>query len=335
LDNPGLVIAENEELPTGWTLERNNNFEISKSEVNGSFKPFLQSDEPGEILFSQSISLDSGDHYLMAKFNADVREGAFFIKSEESDGISIQSSESTCLRTIFFISADRTKDVKIEFGFTKGSIGSALIDTIKVRPVKYTFDFGEKNNAKTHLIENNLGITLRQDEHLDENVNLLASSINTAYLPKYNKVNPMPMNTYRSDVFTDESTSYLSTYINTEDRGAYCQKSSLSIDELLQLYQIPTRQLHWQKDCSGFHQFLEYWNESDKKWKIIDPYYGIRYVDEAGVYLGFEEIEALVRQEKFSIQNVKKIDIGYAYYVESEILEGWTNAGLAIYVLNK
>lgn len=334
VDNPGLVIPENEELPTGWNLEKNDHFSITKFRVKEFFKPFLESNEAGEILFSQTISLDSGDHYLMAKYKAEVREGAFFIKSEGSNGIFVQSSESICLRAISFISVDRTKDVKIEFGFTKGSIGNALMDTIMTYPSNYTFDLGEKNKAKIHLIKKNLGIVLKQDEHLDENVNLLASSINTAYLPKYHSINPTPLHTYQSDIFTD-STSYLSTFINSEDRGAYCQKSSLSIDELLQLYKIPTRQLHWQKDCSGFHQFLEYWNEFDEKWKIIDPFYGIRYVDENGDYLGFEEVEALVRQDKFSNENIEKINIGRAYYIENDILEGWINSDLAVHVLNK
>lgn len=335
VNNPGLVIPENEELPTGWSLEKNEHFSITKSDVKGFSKPFLESKEAGEILFSQTISLDSGNHYLMAKYKADVSEGVFFIKSEGSNGIFVQSSESICLRTICFISLDRTKNVKIEFGFAEGSIGNALIDTIMTYPANYTFDLGERNKAKIQLIDKNLNLILKQDEHLDENVDLLAASINTAYLPKYHTKNPTPMNTYQLDIFTDKSTSYLSTFINSEDRGAYCQKSSLSIDELLQLYQIPTRQLHWQKDCSGFHQFLEYWNESDKKWKIIDPYYGIRYVAENGVYLGFEEVEALVRQNKFSKNNIQKIDIGRAFYIEKEILEGWIDSDLAVHVLNK
>ncbi len=335
VNNPGLVISENEELPTGWILEKNEHFSIIKSEVKGYYKPFLLSKEPGEILFSQTISLDSGDHYLMAKYEADVTKGTFFIKSQGSNGISVQSYESTCLRTISFISVDRNESVKIAFGFTEGSIGKALIDTIMTYPAKYTFEAEKKNQVKTKLIEDNLGLKLKQDEHLDENVDLLAASINTAFLPKYNSKNPIPMNTYKSDIFKDESTSYISSFVNSKDRSAYCQKSSLSIDELLQLYLIPTRQLHWQKECSGFHQFLEYWNATDKKWKIIDPYYGIRYVDENGVYLGFEEIEALVRQNKFSNKNIKPIDIGHAYYLEKEILEGWLNSGLAVHVLNK
>lgn len=335
LDNTGLVINENEELPGGWDLEKNDHFLITKSKVKEFFKPFLESNKPGEILFSQTVSLDSGNHYVMAKYKANVKEGAFFIKTEDSNGIFVQSSESICLRTIFFISVDRTKDVKVEFGFTKGSIGNALIETIVIKPINYTFDLGVRNKAKIRLIEDNLRIVLRQDEHLDDNVNLLASSINTAYLPKYYSINPTPLNTYQSHIFTDESTSYLSTFIKSEDRGAYCQKSSLSIDELLQLYQIPTRQLHWQKNCSGIHQFLEYWNEPDKKWKIIDPFYGVRYVGENDVYLGFEEVEALVRQNKFSNQNIKKTDIGRAYYSENEILDGWINSDLAVHVLNK
>ncbi|WP_185153347.1 hypothetical protein, partial [Fulvivirga lutimaris] len=189
---------------------------------------------------------------------------------------------------------------------------------------------------KLQLIEQNLSLSLQQDETLDQNVNLLAKSINAAFLEKKDPLGQTSISTYSSSIFKDKNTSYLATYINDEKvRNAYCQKSSLSLGELLRLYHIPTRQLHWQKDCSGFHQFLEYYNKHDSKWKIIDPYYGIRYIDHAGNYLNFEEIERLVRMNSFSSNNIKKIGTGRLYYSESEILEGWLNSSLAVHVLNK
>lgn len=336
LQNPGLTFLPDQKSPEGWQLEKNNNFSLEKRSVNSYDKPFISSQKPGEILFSQSITLDSGDYFVMAKYNVNVTEGGFFIKTNHSLGIEILSSGSTCLRTIFVLPVKSTQDVKFQFGFIDGSVGSALLDTIMIHKTEYKVAAEKSNESKVQLIEKNLSLSLRQDETLDQNVNLFAESINSAFLSKKDMVSQPPILTYSSSIFKDKYTSYLATYINDEKvRNAYCQKLSLSLDELLRLYQIPTRQLHWQKDCSGFHQFLEYYNKYDDKWKIIDPYYGVRYVDQNGNYLNFEEIERLVRNNNFSSKNIKQIDIRNFYYSQSEILEGWANASLAVHVLNK
>lgn len=336
IKNPGLIISSNKEIPDDWKLEENQNFSISKSKINTFEKPFLSSKLPGEIQFSQTLTLDSGDYFLMAKYGVNVDKGEFYIKAGSDKGVKIHSSESICRRTIFAIPIKNKKNIKIEFGFVYGSIGDALIDTILIYKVDYKYDLGKRNKIKTKIIVEKLSLRLNQGELLDESVDLFASSINTAFLSKDSLIKQKLVSTYSSEIFKDEYTSYLSTYVNDEKvRNSYCQKSSLSLDELLRLYQIPTRQLHWQKNCSGFHQFLEYWNARDRKWKIIDPYYGIRYVDESGNYLGFEKVEELVRNKKFNSDNIKQMNIGHLYYSESEILEGWMNADLAVHVLNK
>lgn len=336
LENPSLTLLTDQKIPDGWHLDKNKNFSIEKRNVNPIDKPFISSQKPGEILFSQSVTLDSGDYFIMAKYNVNVTEGSFFIKTNKNQGIEIFSSEETCLRTVFTLPIKEKREIKIEFGFKDGSIGSALLDTIMIRKRSYIIAKEDSIESKVELIEQNLSLTLQKDETLDQSVNTLAKSINDAFLSKKDTVSHNPILTFSSSIFKDEYTSYLATYINDEKvRNAYCQKSSLSLDELLRLYQIPTRQLHWQKDCSGFHQFLEYYNMYDNKWKIIDPYYGVRYIDHTGNYLNFEGVERLVRNNNFSDKNIKKIKIGRLYYNESEILEGWTKADLAVHVLNK
>lgn len=336
LENLGLIISSDQKTPSDWVLEKNINFSIDKSNINSFAKPFLNSKVPGEILFSRTLTLDSEDYFIMAKYDVSVTEGGFFIKTNHSQGIEIHSLESTCLRTIFVLPITKTQDVKFQFGFIPESVGSALIDTIMIYKTEYKIDLGKTNKSKVQLIQENLSLSLLQDETLDQNVNLFAASINSAFLSKKELESQPPLSTFSSAIFKDENTSYLATYIDDDKvRNAYCQKSSLSLDELLRLYQIPTRQLHWQKDCSGFHQFLEYYNGYDKKWKIIDPYYGIRYVDQNSNYLNFEEIEKLVRKNDFSSKNIKQINIGRLYYSENEILEGWINSDLAVHVLNK
>ena len=70
-------------------------------------------------------------------------------------------------------------------------------------------------------------------------------------------------------------------------------------------------------------------------WKIIDPFYGIRYVDNSGNYLGYEDIEKLIGTGKFSASNIEVIDVGKLYYSEKEILDGWLNGQLAVGIIRK
>lgn len=322
-------------MPNDWILEVNNNFSVSKSNFNSTDKIFLSSKISGEVLFSQTLTLDSGDYFLSAKYDVEINKGEFYIEADGIAGISLQTSESTCLRRIFSLPIKNKKEVKIKFGFINGSIGNALVDTIMIKKVNYKITSNRANKNKIKLIAENLSLSLLADESLDQNINHLAKSINSAFLSKNNSESHYSVLTYSSDVFKDEFTNYLSTYINDDSvRNSYCQKSSLSLDELLRLYNIPTRQLHWQINCSGIHQFLEYWNAYDNKWKIIDPYYGIRYKDVEGNDLGFEEIERLVRKGEFSATNIVRQDIGRLYYSESEILSGWMDTGLAINIIN-
>lgn len=292
----------------------------------------LESNTPGNIKISQTITLDSGDYFILAKYLVTLKKGTFFIQSSTNKSINITSSESTCLRTVLTLPIKGKTDVDISFGFSKNSVGSARIDTLMVYKVDYKVEPNKTKHGRLDLIDDNLSLNLNLTNNLDEDIDHLASSINKAFLSK-----SLPeISTYSSELFKNESTSYLANYVNDEDvRNSYCQKSSLSLDELLRLYNIPTRQLHWQKNCNGFHQFLEYWNPTDQKWKIIDPYYGIRYIDSAGNYLGFEEIERLVRNNSFTRDNIKEIDIGHLYYSESEIIAGWLEADLAVHVINK
>ena len=208
-----------------------------------------------------------------------------------------------------------------------------MLKSLFITPIKYNYLDKALAQSITNEIAIKLGIELLPNNSLDNNVDMLAASINTAFLSKKSKERSLILATYREPMFGEIGTQYLSKYINDQNiKDAYCQKSSLSLDELLRSYNIPTRQIHWQKDCSGFHQFLEYWNTYSLRWEIIDPYYGIRYVDSMGNYLNFESIEKLVRSNNFTANNIKVLDIGHYKYSEEEILDGWVDGGLAIHV---
>ena len=336
IKNPGLVFKEGDSVPKNWKLELNEGFSIEKSLDGSNFKTLITSDSPGQLVFSQNITLDSGDYFLMAKFNANVKQGSFFIKAGNIKSISVNSTENTCLRTVFAIPIEKKESISIQLGFSPESIGQALIDTIMIHKMEYKFYEANFAEARQKTLNEKLNLTIKADSSLDTNINRIANGVNMAFLAKKDSFGQDLLSTFSSNDFDTKSTSYLSQFMrNSSDLSAYCQKSSLSMDEILRLYNIPTRQLHWQKNCSGIHQFLEYYNAYDHKWKVIDPYYGIRYINNKGEYMGFEEIESLIRKDEFTKDNIEQLSIRKLYYREQEVLDGWFDTDLAVYIINK
>lgn len=316
-------------LPIEWQEAENINVQFSRLIHDSKEQILLEAVEPGNVMYSQTFALDSGEYFLMAKYDASIEEGSFYIRAGSDKSIFIDSISKICERTLFSISMMKSGELEIQFGLEPGSRGSVLLESLSIIPIFYNYLNDDLANSIANEIWDKLGIALQQDSTLSRNVDLLAASVNMAFLSK----NEFAVATFKDQIFSQIGTQYLSKFINDPNiKDAYCQKSSLSLDELIRSFNIPTRQLHWQKDCTGFHQFLEYWNAYDNRWEIIDPYYGIRYIDEQGNYLDFESIEKLVRINNFTKGNIKKIDIGHLLYSEEEIIYGWKEGGLAIHV---
>lgn len=106
---------------------------------------------------------------------------------------------------------------------------------------------------------------------------------------------------------------YLDQFLSAPDgdasRGAWCQRTSLALGELLAMYGVRTRQVHAK---SLQHQFLEYYDGA--KWVVFDAYYGIRYV-RAGARLGLGEvIGAGLGQVSIEVPTTKHVfllELGY------------------------
>jgi len=225
--------------------------------------------------------------------------------------------------------------VELTIGLKENSSGTLYPDTLFIYEEKYFESSKNVDEIKKRIYEIT-GIDKFDGPIFDDQVEKVGSAINSSFL---NKSDPQAIeiaSIFSSKIFDRNKTSYLHTFVSDKNvRDAYCQKSSLSLDEILKLYKIPVRQIHWQENCSGFHQFTEYWNPFDEKWKLIDVYYGIRYVNNSGDYLGFEEVEVLLRENKFGANNILKKDIGRLYFDEKEILEGWDKADIAIRIIRK
>ena len=72
---------------------------------------------------------------------------------------------------------------------------------------------------------------------------------------------------------------------------AYCQRSSLTLDEVLNnAFHIPVRQVHLMFGDIGKHQFIEYWNPFAGKWIAIDPYFSGQF-SRKGQLIGANEVD--------------------------------------------
>ena len=339
IKNPGFVMDENETLPNAWVLEgKVASVKKSVFEKN-SYKPVLTGGK-SPVVLSQEITLpDSGSYFVIGKFRAEIEKGTFFIqaKGESVDKrIEFTISKEICKRTLFSVHTTGPEIIKLSIGLVANTLGLVFPDTLFVYKEQYFRNVALNLDKMKSEIAAITGVSSFDAGTFDQNVETIATSINTSLLNNSGQEGQAIASLYASDLFKSEQTSYLHTYmVDENDRNAYCQKSSLSLDEILKLYKIPVRQIHWQKNCSGIHQFTEYWNPYDKQWKLIDLYYGIRYVDNELNYLGFEEVEKLVRENNFSMGNVIKRDMSRLYFDEKEIMDGWQYTDLAVRIMRK
>ena len=282
---------------------------------------------------------DSGSYEIIGKFKANVEQGLFFVSATSDDfheEVYFSEDIDICKRVLFSIENERTNILTLRIGFTQNSVGSALLDTLYTMQEDFFYDFDiDPRELRRNILEV-AEISDFDEANFDSNVDKIAKSINRAFLEKEDPEAAKIAEIYGSDLFDVKQTSYLNKFVLDESvHDAYGPKSSLSLDEVLKLFRIPVRQLHWVRDCSGYHQFLEYWNPHDTKWKIIDIGFGLRYVNDAGEYLGFEELERLIQDKAFSVSNIKVLQTGRLYYDQEEVLDGWLNAGLAVNIIKK
>ena len=122
-------------------------------------------------------------------------------------------------------------------------------------------------------------------------------------------------------------TSYLQSYLALpikETANAYCVKSSNSAHDILGEFGIMTRQIHfYNKEDIPIHQCFEYWNPYKESWIIVDPFYGISYVNSSKELIGFEELNAMIKQNRLTVNNIVHLDIQEFYFNLEELQSGW------------
>lgn len=101
------------------------------------------------------------------------------------------------------------------------------------------------------------------------------------------------------EVWHSTAPAYLDAFMNYPDAnsyGAFCQKTALSVSEVLIRLGVSSRQIHMYNPATGTgdHQFLQYKHPVTGEWAVIDPYFGV-YYEKDGHLMGRDEMEAYVQ----------------------------------------
>lgn len=336
--NPGFIIEKFYEVPLGWEMEDGDSESFHKimDTTSNNYRPMLVANYGSSPVLKQNVTLfDSGSYFIVGKFKAEIDTGSFFINATTdwmSKEITFNSNTDICLRALFSINISKKTDLKLEIGFKSNSIGKAYPEVLYINNEKYFYklDFDTRDIKKG--LKRITGISEFNQEEFDNNIDKIAEILAGAFLAK----NDSLIDFFSSDIFNIKQSSYLYGYASdTANNESASQMCSLSLDEILKIYRIPVRQLSWQQNCSGIHQFIEYWNPFDKKWKIIDPYFGLRYVNEENEYMDFEEVEKRIRSNTLKTSNIVKVTETSSSNTRTAIIDGWKTNELAVFIIRK
>jgi len=235
----------------------------------------------------QRVTIDD-DRFYMASINADYSIHNYF-----SCGLYIMdSSLHTVLGKFERTSSDgqeetwkvifRTKtkgQVAIVLGFPGGINATATFHNASLEAYDYQ---PEINGSPLAMHLSQKFPLLFSATQFDSTVCKIADYVNSVLLCRY---------TYLSDtaelpildslIGSDPHYAYFNLYRGMVDQlpVAYCQKSSLSLADILtNEFHVPTRQVHMVFGDTGKHQFTEYWDPFAEKWIAIDPCFNAHYI---------------------------------------------------------
>jgi hypothetical protein len=204
--------------------------------------------------------MDTGLHKILGKFERSYSSGA-----DESWDIVFYNKKET--------------EVAVVIGFFEGINANVVFSNASLTEYKYTPRMS--GSYFSAYLGNKFPLVFNARQY-DSTINRISDYVNSVLLCRY---------AYFSDtaelpildqmIGNNPDYAYLNQYLHDLDeiRVGYCQKSSLSLGEILtNEFNIPVRQLHMVFGTEGKHQFQEYWNPFSRRWIIIDPCFNTRYI---------------------------------------------------------
>lgn len=287
------------------------------------------------IIETNVIMVDDGDYEFGLRVNQYGKEiGYCYVKN-------VEKGELIKFGTKF---RSRDETVEIRLGFNNRGLASALVQNITIHETTDVPDVFNHSYANT--LYKSLGLTEFDSLNYHKNVLLLAEYINSMLItPLVTYYNYVGTNKEKQDILAREDSlkminaiivnaaltkGYFTEFIKlpvTEMSKSYCVKTSLSSYDVLGIFNIPTRQIHFVNPTTdiAFHQFFEYWHPYLQKWIIVDPYYGICYADPAGNLLGFNEIKEYASKAMIDQTFLKHENLQPFYFNLQELSLGWND----------
>lgn len=287
-------------LPLDWQMRQiyNNTNVFMPVDSAGLY---MVSNSKGEHLLFQTIAVSPGTFYKVeAKIKYTIHNyaaGGVYAFDELSGELlgkyeKVKSDGEEIFAFLF--NSGTAKSVNIKIGFLNGMSASFECSSIEVIQQQYVPRVLNRELAR--YLDQKMALSFDATEY-DNSISNLCDFVNGVLQSKIRSIDSLNVvaAAIASIIKNNKHYNYLPYYLETLDSSfvGYCQRSSLSLEEILENeFNIPARSIHLQDETGvGYHQFLEYWNPFQLKWTVIDPYFSIRYQDGAGPYLSGDQLQ--------------------------------------------
>lgn len=326
----------------GWTTT---NFSTTTRILELNDTSVLFKGSIGNSTISQQVAVTPGNFYVL-EGSIDLYEGkdwnvGVWIEGKENLGYHVLESRSFKNPTLVKVKFQADQNfIDIKLGFQKFGMSEAVFNNFSLRESQ---DYVNLETDIANSIKKFVQLDSFDSLHLHQNVIILTEYINSLLItPLVNYYNfqgndiDREYSIQKNQIIRDSlkyvfnqlmPTSYLQSYLAIpikESSNAYCVKSSESAHDILDAFGVMTRQIHfWNVDDVPIHQCFEYWNPYMKKWIIVDPFYGIAYINSSDEVIGFEELNVLINENQLTEKNIIHLDIQPFYFNYEELQSGW------------
>lgn len=295
----------------------------------------------GKNYIYQTVQVEPGNYYLAAlnllKYKGRSKNFGLYIYEDDKEigyhVLDVRKTESRNLLSVKFKA--KSDEVTIRLGFRRIGKGEAVfIDPVLQEVGEFPEDY---MSTYAKYLADKLNLNDFDSLNYHDNVLKIAKYVNSILISpirnsneisnpaerdKYLKQKNMEREAIKNEINELLPGSYFAEYTGlTLSESSNCQKSSLSSKNILDEFNIPTTQVHFVNDDNiGIHQFFEYWHPYLDRWIIVDPFYGVNYINSNEELIGFIELSELAKSKSISLKNVVNLEIEYAYFVP-EILE--------------
>jgi len=295
----------------------------------------------GKNYIYQNTQVEPGKFYLVTvnliEYKGRSKNFGLYVYEDDKEigyhVLDVRKTESRNLLSVKFKA--KSDEVTIRLGFRKIGKGEAVFTDPTLQEVK---EFADNHMSYyAEYLDDKLILDDFDSLNYHSNVLKIAKYVNSILISpirnSYEIGNPEEKKKYLNEEKIKREAinieiekllpgTYFAEYTGlTLGESSNCQKSSLSSKNVLDEFNIPTTQVHFVNDDNiGIHQFFQYWHPYLDRWIIVDPFYGVNYVNDNKELIGFDELNEMAKSNNISLRNVVNLEIEYAYFVP-EILE--------------